>query len=318
MGWSVVGLLVVGSTMLTDPSLLGLSTYQPIAHLVAMRGWLALGGFLLAAVLLGCALLVRHRAEHRPTRLAVGFLVLALFASVNVGLLWSRGVSAPESLPDDKRPGDVDVLVFNTFNAVDGPAAIADLVERDQPDVVVLSETLRHDAQLIGGGRFEVFMGLGNPRGSAPTALLVATSMGGYQRIDGPDTEYGIVGAAPLDGDGPVLYAVHIVSPISDRMQLWRDELDLVMGICDDTAGIIMAGDFNATVDHAPLRSTSCVDGSVGSGGVGTWPAGLPPLLGSPIDHVFADPATWTPVASAVLALPASDHRAVLVRLGSG
>lgn len=315
MGWSAVGLLVVGCGLLVDPARLGLSTYEPIAHLVAIRGWLALGGFLLAALLLWCALLVRHRGEHHPTRLLAACVVLVLFAAANVGFLIARGVSAPEALADDKQTGQLDVLAFNTYNTIDGPAAIADLIAQHEPDVVMLSETHENAAEQIAGDDFVVFMGIGRPHGSAPTALLVAESMGEYLRIDGPDIEYGMVGAARADGEGPVLYAVHVVSPVGDRMPLWRAELDLVTGICEETGNVIMAGDFNATLDHAPLRDTSCITGSVGSGGISTWPTALPEPLGAPIDHVFADPAFWEPVASAVVALPQTDHRGVLVRL---
>lgn len=317
VGWFVVLLLMAASLLLLDPARLGLSTAQPFAQLVALRGSLALGAVLCAAALLFCVLLVRHRGESRPIRLFIAFVVLMLFAGANVGVLVARGVSASTALPRDKAPGDIDILAFNTYYAIDSPAAISELVARHDADAVMLPETSRRDALKIAGDDYALFMSAGDPGASAPTALLVATSMGEYKRITGPDTEYGLVGASPIDGDGPILYAVHVVSPIPARMSLWRDELDLVMGICQETDDVIMAGDFNATVDHAPLRDASCVDGSVGSGAVGTWPAGMPALLGAPIDHVFADPAAWKPVASAIAAMPRSDHRALLVRLRS-
>lgn len=314
-GWTVVGLLVVLCALLLDPAVVGLSTYEPVAHLVAIRGWLVLGAGLTAAALLGCAAMVRRRGEHRPHRLLAATVALALFAGANLGLLWSRGLTAPEALAADKGAGELDVLALNTYNTSDGPAAVAELIAEHEPDVVTLPETEHAAAVQIAGDDYQVFMGVGGPGGSAPTALLVSPSLGAYERIDGPDTEYGMVGATPVDGNGPTLYGVHTASPVGERMALWRDELELVMGICDQTANIIMAGDFNATIDHAPLRDASCANGSAGSGGVGTWPVALPAFLGSPIDHVFSDPAAWEPIGSAVVELPRADHRGLLVRL---
>lgn len=308
-------MLIAAAALTLDPAVVGLSTYTPVAHLVALRGALALGLVLVAAALGMCALLVRHRGEDRPTRLTLVCGVLTLVATLHVGVLVSRGPSASAALPDDKGPGEIDVLALNTYGAVDGAAAIAKVLAEHRADVVVLSEIRLGSALQVAGDDYAVHLGIGRAGRSAPTALLVAGSMGEYEPIDGPELEYGLVGAAPVSGDGPTLYAVHVASPVGRRMQLWRDELELVMGLCAETTNVIIAGDYNATVDHAPLRETSCVDGSVGSGGVGTWPAGLPAALGTPIDHVFTDPGSWTPIASAVITLPETDHRGVLVRL---
>ena len=51
--------------------------------------------------------------------------------------------------------------------------------------------------------------------------------------------------------------------------------------------------------------------------GVGTWPAGVPALVGAPIDHVMATPA-WTVTGSVVLRTldgSGSDHRPMVVQL---
>ncbi|MFV0533067.1 MAG: endonuclease/exonuclease/phosphatase family protein [Cumulibacter sp.] len=314
-GWSVVGALLIVAAVLTEPVLVGLSTYTPFAHLVALRPALALGGMLAALAVLLCALMVNHRGEDRPTRLSAALAILVLFTSANAGIVLARGASAPAALPEDKLPGDIDVLAFNTLDTIDGPVAIRDLIAEHDPDVVMLPETQTPDAEAIAGTEFDVFMGIGRPGGSAPTGLLVSADLGEYQHVEGPDTEYGLVGAEPTSGSGPVFYAVHIASPVAERMQLWRDELDLVTDICDQRTQVIMAGDYNSTIDHAPLRDTTCLNASVGTRSVGTWPTALPSLLGTPIDHIFADRTAFTAAGSAVVELPGSDHRALLARL---
>jgi endonuclease/exonuclease/phosphatase (EEP) superfamily protein YafD len=49
---------------------------------------------------------------------------------------------------------------------------------------------------------------------------------------------------------------------------------------------------------------------------VGTWSTSLPPLIGTPIDHIMAT-ANWTPTGSVVLGSldgSGSDHRPLVVQ----
>ena len=87
--------------------------------------------------------------------------------------------------------------------------------------------------------------------------------------------------ATPVDGTGPTIIAVHAVAPIPGEMQHWRDDLDWLADQCGD-ANVIMAGDFNATLDHyaRPRRSETARRSATASmprlatdnAAVGTWP----------------------------------------------
>jgi endonuclease/exonuclease/phosphatase (EEP) superfamily protein YafD len=82
----------------------------------------------------------------------------------------------------------------------------------------------------------------------------------------------------------------------------------------------VLAGDFNATLDHALLRrllDTGYRDAAatVGAGLVGTWgPYDGDPIPPVVIDHVLADRRVGV-VAVSVHRVPGSDHRAVLASL---
>jgi endonuclease/exonuclease/phosphatase (EEP) superfamily protein YafD len=82
----------------------------------------------------------------------------------------------------------------------------------------------------------------------------------------------------------------------------------------------ILAGDFNATLDHALLRrllATGYVDAaaSTGAGLVGTWgPYDGDPIPPVTIDHVLVDRRIGVRDA-VVRPLPGSDHRAVVATL---
>lgn len=128
--------------------------------------------------------------------------------------------------------------------------------------------------------------------------------------------------ARPADGTGPTLVAAHAAPPFF--MGDWSAGLAWIAERCSEP-DVIVAGDFNATLDHfAGLREPgadvgACRDGALasGSGAVGTWPSNLPVLLGTPIDHVVAS-QTWEITGFHVvmeLDGQGSDHRALLTRL---
>ncbi|WP_153535812.1 endonuclease/exonuclease/phosphatase family protein [Actinomadura macrotermitis] len=123
--------------------------------------------------------------------------------------------------------------------------------------------------------------------------------------------------------------AVHPVPPISaESLHDWKRDLgelpaahpaDMAAGAAATAAPVrILAGDFNATLDHATLRRVigrGYADAAdrAGAGLVPTW--GLadprPPLT---IDHVLADRRCAVRAVS-VHDLPGSDHRAVFAEL---
>ena len=130
--------------------------------------------------------------------------------------------------------------------------------------------------------------------------------------------------AMPVSGDGPIIVAAHAVAPRQSAMADWRHDLQWLADQCA-SANVIMAGDFNATVEHMARLGTDggtlgrCHDAAsvTGNGAVGTWPTSVPALLGAPIDHVMATSA-WRATGSVVLTAldgSGSDHRPLIVQL---
>lgn len=94
----------------------------------------------------------------------------------------------------------------------------------------------------------------------------------------------------------------------------------LVASLCRrPPAGLIVAGDFNATRDHAPLRNLGgCISAGeqAGIGGLATWPSSTgTTLLGATIDHIFVDGTVWEGKGGRIITIPGTDHRAVVVQL---
>ncbi|HVL30875.1 MAG TPA: endonuclease/exonuclease/phosphatase family protein [Solirubrobacteraceae bacterium] len=113
--------------------------------------------------------------------------------------------------------------------------------------------------------------------------------------------------------------AVHPVPPISaGRVRIWRRQLRSLPAPAADGPWSILAGDFNATLDHRELRrllDRGLYDAAdaTGAGLRPTWPVGrrLPPLT---LDHVVL-PAGVTVRRLAVHEIPGSDHRAVVAEV---
>jgi endonuclease/exonuclease/phosphatase family metal-dependent hydrolase len=107
-------------------------------------------------------------------------------------------------------------------------------------------------------------------------------------------------------------------------MRNWRSDLRYLASRCNGS-NLIMAGDFNATLDHLRAYGVggndfgSCTDSGAASGGasIGSWPTSLPQLMGAQIDHVMYG-KTWKVVAMKVVGTEdgaGSDHRPVVTTL---
>ncbi|MEU3017388.1 endonuclease/exonuclease/phosphatase family protein [Nocardiopsis sp. NPDC007018] len=109
--------------------------------------------------------------------------------------------------------------------------------------------------------------------------------------------------------------------PMSPRrpssMSSWRDGLRALPSASDDTVRVL-AGDVNATLDHAETRRVldrgyTDAAARLGRGLTGTWPVGGP-LPMAAIDHVLVDERVSVDGLE-VLDVPGTTHRALAVRL---
>jgi endonuclease/exonuclease/phosphatase (EEP) superfamily protein YafD len=337
--------------VLTWPQLVGLQNAWVVAQIVSLRG-LAVACGVVAVVLL-LVLTVLRPVRRLAASLAI---VVALFIVANAAILAVRGIGVDggvNAVEADAAPGmpasagGVTVLSWNTLGDAPGAAVIADLALAQGADIVALPETTEITGVKVAklmrdGGRpmwvHTVAFDLVSKARS--TTLLISPDLGDYtvhgDAGSGPPGNTNVlptVVATPVDGDGPTVIAVHAVAPIQWEMSNWRSDLDWLATQCSG-GSVIMAGDFNATVDHMAGREASaapagadaggdvlgtCRDAGLaaGSGAVGTWPANLPALLGSPIDHVLST-ADWTVRGMSVIGTrdsAGSDHRPIVATL---
>ncbi|MBL7499852.1 endonuclease/exonuclease/phosphatase family protein [Frankia sp. CNm7] len=241
--------------------------------------------------------------------LLVGFalrrnaLMVAVVPLIGLHLFWTVPEVWPATGGRDAPAGAVPVRVLASnllyHNADAG--RLGAQIKADQPDVVVLVEA--SPLALGAVGRSGALAGYPHhvelPK---PGAFGFAV----YSRFPLSDWSVREVGGQPLsrvtvtlDGGRKVLlYPVHTISPTTAaNVRAWRSQLK---ALTDEVRAaklpVILAGDFNATRDHRPLRRL--LDAGVrdahdvaGAGWSPTWSTEslLPPVLR--IDHVLASPA---------------------------
>jgi len=322
-------LLVVGALLVVGlwPQLFGLATAPLVAQVVSLRG-LAIAAALVLAVVFTLTALLAPPMRRFAASLA---LMLLVFALVSTAVLATRGFGGQGF--QTANDSDVTVLAWNTLGDEPGSRAIADLALDSGAEVVVLPETTRATGEEVAammgdaGVAMQSFTAAYDEVSKArSTTLLISTALGEYfadEELRSTSVLPSLI-ASPLDGSGPRIIAVHAVAPIPGEMQHWREDLQWLKGACVG-GDVIMAGDFNSTIDHYSGLGVEggtvgeCVDAAVASdnGAVGSWPASLPALLGSPIDHVMAT-ANWTVTGMRVIQSHdgfGSDHRPVLAQL---
>jgi endonuclease/exonuclease/phosphatase (EEP) superfamily protein YafD len=134
-------------------------------------------------------------------------------------------------------------------------------------------------------------------------------------RFEMPAATIHIEHAAPLQ-----FLAIHPAAPVSPGLiPDWRHDLKAVPTSAKDGPARVLAGDFNATLDHATLRGligtgyTDAAD-ACGNGLSGTWPMDKRLVPKVTLDHVLTSKAI-TPIATSVTTIPDTDHRALSATL---
>ncbi|MCT9001413.1 endonuclease/exonuclease/phosphatase family protein [Microbacterium memoriense] len=329
LGLLITVLTAIAVAILTWPQFFRLERTFPIAQIVSLR---AVTVVLLAV--LGMLFLLLCLA--RPLRAFAGTMAAIAFvgAVAGGGILIARGVGSG-GLPETTE-ASVRVMTWNTAGGAADAETIARTAVAMQADIVSLPETTED----VGIAVAVAMRDLGAPMwvhnenyegwDANWTSVLISPDLGDYavveSTVDGTTntSEVPSVVAMPVDGNGPIVVAVHAVAPRQAYMADWRSDLQWLADQCA-TDSVIMAGDFNATLDHMANLGVGgadlgrCHDGAAatGTGGVGTWTTSVPSLLGTPIDHVLST-SGWVATGSVVLTSlddSGSDHRPLVVQL---
>ncbi|MEV4477995.1 endonuclease/exonuclease/phosphatase family protein [Nonomuraea sp. NPDC049504] len=270
------------------------------------------GFAVLALVVLGVAVLLRSRAAA-----AIMLVVCACLAWCVV----------PRAFGDGAAPAGGRTLRVLTANLNGGrgdAAVIVDLVRRLDVDVLSIQElTWSAKVRLTAAGLDDLLpydISVPDVRGPEGSGIYSRHPLRERKGLFRPVGHHMPVAEVSLPGGSPVeVVVVHPVAPVPRTVPEWHAGVASLPPAPTSGPPRILAGDFNATLDHAVFRDllgTGYTDAaaSTGNGLVPTWPHGrsLPPLV--TIDHVLTD-ARAGAVATQIFDVPGSDHRALFADL---
>jgi endonuclease/exonuclease/phosphatase (EEP) superfamily protein YafD len=298
--------LVVGAaaSAVVVPDLLRWDRRLPMIATVAWRPQAVAGAALGVAVL----------ATSRPLRPSAA--ALGVVAGVGLAALGGRlrpATAAPGT-------GDLTILSLNVFTGNADTGAVAALIGREAPDLVVLPEAgcdyLDKLAPLVAELGYRGWAA--TPPGMPDimgVVVFAGPRAGDVQVHPECDLRYRhlrVTGGVLGDRE---LLAVHATAPRNAWLARgWRRELALLGRWTRAERAPIVVGDLNATVDNRPMRAAlgGCVSAAVGVDGlVGTYPSSLPRWFGIQIDHVFVPRGTTTHRFT-VHDVAGTDHRGVV------
>jgi endonuclease/exonuclease/phosphatase (EEP) superfamily protein YafD len=250
-------------------------------------------------------------------------LTLLLAAALAGFVYWTAPFFVPPETSTAADPAAAGTLRVMTVNAQYGQAdaqSVVDLVESQHVEVLSVQElTPGFEEALVDAGLDDL---LGHsitvPAENTPagSGLWSSTPLTEEEQMSG--TSFAMPSALVAVGGTDVrVTVVHPYPPMPTEIATWRTELvDLAEQVQADTTPQIMAGDFNATYDHASFRELlgsrfSDASREWGAGPAVTWPEGsLVPALFA-LDHVVVenDMAVSDVVSMQV---PGTDHRALM------
>ncbi len=278
--------------------------------------------YFVAATLLGVMW-----AGLRGTARTTGMVALVVVASLLLLHVWWFAKPFLADAPGAMTGDAFVVMSANLHLGRADPQTVIDTVVRDDVDVLVLVEvTPSALTQLDAAGLGERLQHRAGAPASNRDGIMVFSRapLGVVTAVDTASPGFSVEATT---GDGPLtIFAVHPTAPNNGVAQ-WREDLDVVVAAARASKGAtVVAGDFNATLDHPPLQSllgSSFRDASseAGIGWRPTWPsggdggrfgAGMPPLFA--LDHVFVRGGLAATDAH-VTAVPGTDHRALVTRI---
>jgi endonuclease/exonuclease/phosphatase (EEP) superfamily protein YafD len=284
----------------------GWDARYPAAQLVAFTPYVAL----LALIPLAAAILMRQWAAVAVAAVTV----VALAACV-----LPRWLTDSDPLAGAKGP-QLRVLSANVLAGVADAEEIVRLVTEEKVDVLVLQELTQEFVAKAEAAGLEREL---PHKAVYPLDGVIGSGIYSRQplRAEGMRMNKGGFGQARAELSGVLIESVHPRAPYdAETTRLWREDFPDEPRATPDGPLRILAGDFNATLDHSILRdliSSGYRDAAatVGQGLTGTWGPydgdRIPPVT---LDHVLADRRIGVAEVR-VFPISKSDHRAVLAVL---
>ena len=264
-------------------------------------------------VVLGCTVPLLLALVSRTWLVAAASLLIAIVAA-----WWMVPLYIGAS------PGGETVLTVATVNLAEGEGdarAVVALVREQAVDVLAVQElTPEAERALAAAGLGEELPFAATEPESpwAGTGLWSRLPLSDAQTLEG-FTFHQVRATVELDSGPVTVLAAHPAAPPFDGGEVWGEEQRALVDLATSIDGpLILAGDLNATRDHAAFRELEAAGfadapDAAGAGFAPTFPEGrgVPPLVA--IDHVLTRDVDLRATGVAAHSVPGSDHRALVV-----
>jgi len=219
------------------------------------------------------------------------------------------------------------VVMTVNFEATDGIGVpVVEAAQRHHVDVLVLEDVTQESlAAMDRAGLSDLFPHHVSAPGSRDNGIVVLSQARVGDVVAADSSESTLMATVDTE-DGPVrLLAVHPEQPT--RSVTWRADHDRILAVARSDHPDLIVGDFNATLDQAPMRrledegyrsATELAD----QGWQPTWPANgayralhlvpMPPLV--QIDHVMLGPGL-TATGTTTVHVDGIDHLGLIATL---
>ena len=288
-----------------------------LARAAQVQAFTPFGIVLYAAALVLLLLALVRRATR--SRLLVAPLVVAA-AGLALHAVWFAPLVTGATPAAAVNASPSEVMTANLLAGAGDATRLVVEASEAGADVLVVSEVTRGDvAEMERVGLSDVFPHrVGEP--GAADGYVSSTMVFSREPIELVETVDTTFDAMLVRTGDLLVLAVHPAPPT--LFAQWQADHRAILEVAERAEPDVIAGDLNATLDHAPLRAL----GDAGyrdaaelanAGLAATWPVDggfpllslLPPSVA--IDHVLVSD-TWTVTATRTVDVPGSDHRAVL------
>ncbi|MFJ2215075.1 endonuclease/exonuclease/phosphatase family protein [Streptomyces sp. NPDC101062] len=325
------GLFLLAATVLLGCRALGSDGVTPVPQLLAFLPWLLVP----AALALLLAALLRWRAGAVWALVvmgAAGWFLRPYDTGSGTGTGMGSGtntgseVRAAGAASGAGSAAPVPLTVL-TSNVEYGQATrgLIEVIRREKPDLVFVQECEFRCVELLAEQIPDAdypYRNVVKASSAEGSSILSRFPLTDTARIPGL---LAMPGSTARVGDRTVrLQLAHPLPPIPGMVDDWHTELGRIRTFAAAQkaadAPLILAGDFNATRDHATFRSVLDAGGLrdsallAGAGRTPSWPTDLPRPLGAQIDHVLVSD-DFSVRSARFLDLADTDHRSLLVGL---
>ncbi|MER5200915.1 endonuclease/exonuclease/phosphatase family protein [Streptomyces sp. NPDC002755] len=304
LGARCAGLLLAGVSVVVGCRVADTDAVTPVPQLLAFLPWLTV-----------------------PTGAAVALSLLArwpagpIWGAVVLGLLaWFVQPYGTGGRPDGPVLARLRVLTSNVeFGWATG--ALIPVVRREQPDLVFVQEceyTCQATVARELGADYPYRQAV--PGDSSVGSVVLSRFP--LTAAAGVPGSMGMPGAvADVGGHAVRLQLAHPKPPLPRQVSLWKRELGRLrdFAVRHENGPLVLAGDFNASQDHAAFRrvlGTGLRDAArlAGDAREPSWPSRTTPAFGAQIDHVLVS-EDFSASGARFLRLAGTDHRALVVNL---